>query len=163
MWPDDDTASLTRYYGAHVLGRDGRPTAGWQSMYLTLIPVPYPLRLSWDTTVRVSRIRCHRRVAASLARIFAAIRAAYTDVELEAHGLDLYGGCYEFRRIRGASRPSTHAWGAGIDLDPDGNPMGRVPADCAMPVEVVTIFAHEGWRWGGTFTRPDAMHFQATQ
>ena len=28
---------------------------------------------------------------------------------------------------------------------------------------VVDIFKAEGWKWGGDFTNPDAMHFEATK
>lgn len=35
--------------------------------------------------------------------------------------LDVYGGCFNNRPIRGGSRPSLHAWGIAIDMDPERN------------------------------------------
>jgi len=31
-----------------------------------------------------------------------------------------------------------------------------------MPFIVRDIFRDHGWKWGGLWTRPDAMHFEAT-
>jgi hypothetical protein len=30
-----------------------------------------------------------------------------------------------------------------------------------MPDAVVKLFAAEGWVWGGPWSKPDGMHFQA--
>ena len=37
--------------------------------------------------------------------------------------LDVYGGCFNNRPVRGAGRPSLHAWGIAVDLDPLRNAM----------------------------------------
>ncbi len=131
-----------------------------------LFTAPYPMVLAWDTTKRVKKVRCHKLVATSLERVLASILAHYGNAtEVKRARMDLYGGCFLYRRVSGTGRLSTHAWGAGIDLDPDRNTLGKPhnPAEGMMPLPVVQLFAAEGWRWGGEFvSRPDCMHFQAT-
>jgi hypothetical protein len=39
--------------------------------------------------------------------------------------MHLFAGCFSFRLIGGASRLSTHSWGAGIDIDSENNPRGK--------------------------------------
>jgi hypothetical protein len=116
--------------------------------------------------VRLKRIRCHQRIAASLEHVLSGILAHYgSATEVRRAGMDLFGGCYNFRRISGSGRLSTHAWGAGIDLDPARNSLGKPHSEPEgmMPLAVVALFEAEGWRWGGRFVnRPDCMHFQAT-
>ena len=120
--------------------------------------------LAWQTEQPLRVIRCHRFVAPSLARILAAIRRLYpADTALLAAGLHLYGGCYAHRLVRGSRTSlSLHAYGAAIDLDPAHNPMGCPASAAAMPPPVVALFEAEGWAWGGRFTRPDPMHFEAS-
>ena len=48
-----------------------------------------------------------------------------SDANLKEARIHLYEGCYNFRMIKDSVRLSTHAWGAGIDLDPENNPLGR--------------------------------------
>ena len=36
-------------------------------------------------------------------------------------GLDLFGGCFNHRKVRGGKRLSTHSWGIAIDWDPANN------------------------------------------
>ena len=120
--------------------------------------------LAWQPEQLLRVIRCHRLVAPSLARVFAAIcRLFPSEPTLRAAGLHLFGGCYAHRLIRGSRKTlSLHAYGAAIDLDPDHNPLGRPPTAAAMPSSVVALFEAEGWTWGGRFSRPDPMHFEAT-
>ena len=77
--------------------------------------------------------------------------------------MHLCGGAFNFRLKRGGNSLSIHSWGAAIDLDPERNALGRRYRAGAgmMPMAVVEIFAAEGWVWGGPWSRPDAMHFQA--
>lgn len=165
-FPADDQFALEAFYGKHTLNQDGLPTAKWESAHLVRFTSPYPMLLSFDLSRRVTKIRCHKLVAESLERVLVAILAHYGNpTEVHRARMDLFGGCFNFRRISGSGRLSTHAWGAGIDLDPDRNPLGKPHSetDGMMPFAVVKLFESEGWRWGGRFnSRPDCMHFQAT-
>ena len=165
-FPADEQFALEAFYGKHTLGQSGAPTAKWESTNLVMFTPPYPMVLAWDTTVKVKKIRCHKLVAPSLQRVLAGVLAHFGNAtEVKRARMDLFGGCYNFRRVSGSGRLSTHAWGAGIDLDPDRNQLGKPhsPAEGMMPLAVVKLFEAEGWRWGGRFVgRPDCMHFQAT-
>jgi hypothetical protein len=128
--------------------------------------LPYPMLLAWDLSAQVKKATCHKKVADSLSRILAGVLAHYGDLDaIKQARMHLFGGCYNYRRASGSARLSTHSWGAGIDLDPDRNPMGKAydESDGMMPSAVVQIFEAEGWKWGGRFqSRLDCMHFQAT-
>ena len=84
---------------------------------------------------------------------------------IERARLDLCGGVFNFRLQRGGSNLSIHSWGAAIDIDPERNRLGRrYSAGAGMiPRAAVDIFEAEGWEWGGRWSRPDAMHFQAAR
>jgi hypothetical protein len=165
-FPSDTQEGLESFYCRHQLKTNGLPTARWESNHLTTISTPYPLTLSWDLAVQIKRITCHKLVAPSLSRILSEILAHYGSVNaIKTARMHLFGGCYNYRRISGGGRLSTHAWGAGIDIDPDRNPLGVPHSESTgmMPLSVVEIFERHGWKWGGRFvSRPDCMHFQAT-
>lgn len=165
IFPKDTREELDAFYGKHVIGADGKPTAKWEQEHLQLFKVPYPLTLSFDKTVTVTKIRCHKLVGENLVHIFEQILEQFGNLEeVKRARVHLYGGCYNFRPIKDSVRLSTHSWGAGIDLDPERNGLGK-PHDLTkgmMRLEVVRIFEKEGWKWGGRFkSRPDCMHFQA--
>lgn len=144
-WPASDEEYIRAFYG--------RP--GEQC--LTDLPV-------WDLAIcymgtRVKTIRCHKRVADSLRRILVAIvHSPHQPI------LYQYAGCFNLRPMRGSSRLSTHAWGIAIDLDPaaNGNKV-HWPMQAKMPIQVMEIFAREGWLSAGAAWARDAMHFQATR
>jgi hypothetical protein len=166
QWPKDTPQALNAFYGKHVLKTDGQPTEAWLGEHLKLFPAPYPLALSWSPAEQAKKIRCHKLVGESLIRIFEQILAHYGSyTNVKGARMHLYAGCYNFRIIKDSTRLSTHAWGAGIDLDPEKNPLGKQYDENAgmMPEPVIEIFEAEGWKWGGRFIqRPDCMHFQAT-
>jgi hypothetical protein len=163
IWPRGTREELEAFYGKHELGPEGLPTQKWIEDHLVLISTPFPLRLSWDTDITVRRVRCHRKVATSLGRVFQTILNHYGSPKaIAAARADLFGGCYEFRRISGSHVLSLHAWGAAVDLDPQQNPRGRVWVDGTgmMPRPVISAFEAEGWAWGGRFkAKPVTMHF----
>src|SRR5918912_4269683 len=163
-WPKDNRADLDAFYGRHVLGANAQPTSAWLSGHLKNFTAPYPLTLSWDLSVQVKKIYCHKLVGDSLLGIFEQILAHYGSFEeVKRARMHLYGGCYNFRLIKNSNRLSTHAWGASIDLDPGKNPLGKKYDETQgmMPRAVIKIFEAEGWKWGGRFqSRPDCMHFQ---
>lgn len=164
--PADTQSELEAFYSKHVLGRDGRPTAAWQSEHLTRIATPYPMTLAFPPGTAVTRILCHKNVANSLTHVLENILEHFGSVEAVRRArMHLFGGCFNFRRITGGSRLSDHAWGVAIDIDPAKNAFGvkHDESKGMMPLAVVGIFEEEGWRWGGRFRKnPDCMHFQAT-
>lgn len=145
-WPKTDQASLTKFYGE----------PGDESQ-LTPLAVA-DLGILYDGRP-VKIIRCHKKVAASLRRILEAIAASPHKRILEK-----YAGCFNNRKMRGGSLPSLHARGAAVDLDPDDN--GNLvpwPTRATMPLEVMEIFAKEGWKSAGAAWLRDGMHQEATQ
>jgi hypothetical protein len=120
--------------------------------------VPFPLRLSWEPDVQVTRILAHKRVGDAIVDALFEI-AEYKGADyVHAEGLDYYGGTFANRKKRGIDEPSTHAWAIAIDLNPHRGPLGEQPA---MPQFIVDAFERRGFVWGGHFQRPDGMHFQA--
>ena len=166
MWPKQDHASLCAFYGNPDADGNGVPDRTWEDKNLMGIVPPYRMVLAWAPETAVKTIRVNRACAESLQRVLAAIWAHYkTQEAIEAARMHLYGGANQFRTMRGANRLSVHSWGAAIDLDPVKNPLGRPWRDGAgmMPLPVIQAFQKEGWVWGGSWSRPDAQHFQAAK
>lgn len=167
-FPRDTQADLDAFYSKHKLGSDGKPTAAWEREHLTRITPAYPLTLAFPPETQVTKVTCHKKVAESLTRVFEQILEHYGSVEeVKKARMHLFAGMYNFRKIRGANRLSTHSWAISIDIDSAKNPQGK-PHDESkgmMPIAVVKIFEAEGWKWGGRFggNRVDCMHFQATR
>ncbi len=85
-------------------------TAGDPASLVT-VPLPYPLRPSWSPDTELASITCHRFIAVPLTRIFQRTLEHYGMERIRELRLDVYGGCFNNRPIRGGSRPSLHAWG----------------------------------------------------
>lgn len=128
------------------------------------VPVPWLMVTAWDGQ-RVKSIRVNRRCADSLARIMAVIWSAAGKSQdvINGWGLNLYGGGYNFRTMRGGKSLSMHAYGCAVDFDPSRNQQGDDdPYLMDRPI-VVAAFENEGWTWGGRWRNADGMHFQAAQ
>lgn len=85
------------------------------------VSLPFHFRLAWDTDQHVNFVSCHSKVAAAFTSIWAEAAKTYGESKFRALGLDLYGGCYNYRPMRGGSSLSTHAWGIAWDVDPERN------------------------------------------
>lgn len=79
--------------------------------------------------------------------------------DLACH-IKTWDGCFNIRLIRGGSTWSLHSWGIAIDINAAWNGLGQKPQ---MPAEVVKCFTDAGFDWGGTWSRPDGMHFQLSK
>lgn len=161
-WPLE--RDVESFYGRIKLGNDGRPTASWEANNLTTATLPYHMRLSWDTSQTIRRFTCHKVVRPVLETIFEEIWNIYgkDGKAISEARMDLFGGCYNFRRMRGGAKLSMHSWGIAVDIDPDKNPLGKPynKSHGMMPEEVIAIFAKYGAEWGGRWSRPDCQHFQ---
>jgi hypothetical protein len=70
---------------------------------------------------KVNKITCHKLVAENFTNVFNDILKEYGYEKIVELGIDLYGGCFNFRKMRGGSDYSRHSWGIAIDLDPARN------------------------------------------
>jgi hypothetical protein len=150
-------SQMKAFYGPH----------GGASASAGRIAFPFPFRMAWDASQRLSTIACHAKLAAAFTSIFAQAAAHYGESEFRELGLDLCGGCYADRPMRGSSKWSVHSWGAAYDVDPARNQLawGRDKAtlDAAEYEPFWRIVEAHGARSLGRERNYDWMHFQFCQ
>ena len=132
---------------------------------LVTIAVPFPLRPSWALNTQVFKITCNKGVAESLVTVQRQILADYGQLGIEQLHLDIWGGCYAARTMRGSTKLSTHAWGIAWDTDPIRNALtwGRDRAELADQKydKFWAAWTAEGWTSLGKARNFDWMHTQA--
>ena len=132
--------------------------------YLVTLTLPYPMRLAWDTDETIIRIRCHKLVAVHFDAVFKEILETYGLTRIKELGIDLFGGCFNFRKMRNGNAWSKHSWGIAIDLDPARNKLNetRLTARFARPEyrPMIDIFYKHGFISLGIESNFDWMHFE---
>jgi len=132
--------------------------------YLTTIQLPYPMRLAWDKDTVVTKMRCHNLVAGKFIKVFSQILNHYGLEKIKELGIDLYGGCFNYRKMRGGSDWSRHSWGVAIDLDPERNQLKETKktARFARPEykPMIDIFYANGFVSLGVEKDYDWMHWE---
>lgn len=158
QWPQQKDCN--QFYG-NPRGRDpSRASSAWEIASLTTIVAPFRMTYAGRP---ITRIRIHKKCGDSLLRVFNAvwIAAGREQKLVDAWGVSIYGGAYNYRLMRGGDALSMHSFGCAIDLDPSRNGFGdRTPHFATVP-EVLKAFADEDWTWGGGWSKPDGMHWQA--
>ena len=134
------------------------------SGYVTQIDLPYAMRLAWDKDVVVKKLTCHKAIATALRAVFDEILKVYGLVKIQQLGIDLFGGCFNYRKMRGGSEFSIHSWALAIDLDPERNLLKETSrtARFARPEykQMIDIFYKHGFISLGREKNYDWMHFQ---
>jgi hypothetical protein len=122
------------------------------------------MRIAWDTKTKVTRMRCHKDVAKNFEAVFNDLLAHYGYEKLVELGIDLFGGCFNFRKMRGGSSYSKHSWGIAVDLDPARNTLKETSrtARFARPEykPMIDIFYKHGFISLGREKNYDWMHFE---
>jgi len=146
-----------------ITAKYGTPTMDGKA-YLETIPLPYPMRLAWDTKAVVNKMTCHKLISDKLIAAFSEILKVYGYPKIKELGIDLFGGCFNFRQMRGGSDYSRHSWGLAIDLDPERNQLKETSATArfARPEykEMIDIFYKHGFISLGREKNYDWMHFE---
>ncbi len=131
------------------------------------VPLPWTMKLAWNKQQTRSFLWAHEKVAASVARILARIDAAYGADQKKELGLDLFGGDYNPRLIRGGTRPSLHSWGIAYDFDPERNTLAMNASQARLAQRDAEPFWQaweaEGWYSLGREKNFDFMHVQAAK
>lgn len=128
------------------------------------LKLPYKMRLAWDTDIVIDKFQCHYKVHEHLIAIFEETKSKYSTADRRDIGLDLFGGCYNFRNMRGGNRLSLHSWGIAVDIDPARNQLkwGRDKARLAKK-DAKLFWEIVGRHCGvslGQAKNYDWMHFQ---
>lgn len=160
-WPKQ--RDVTAFYGPH-----GAPNFGpTPPPPLTSVEARWELKIAWDRNKKRRSFKVHEKVAASLGRVLDQIRSTYSDGEIEQLGLNLFGGDYNARPIRGGTSWSMHSWGIAIDFDPANNKLdwGRDRATLAHSdcIPFWEAWEAEGWVSFGRLRNFDWMHVQAAK
>ena len=142
--------------------------------------------LGFDGREALGQIVSHHDVADEVREIFEEIVAARFPIEkvvpVVAYGwsddasmADNNSSGFNFREIVGGGRPSRHALGLAIDINPRQNPYVKgalvlppgavynheVPGTIVEGDAVTRAFLSRGWSWGGHWKSPhDPQHFE---
>lgn len=124
-------------------GGNARITNGWDELHIEAVDLPI-----------VGRTEVHRRMAP----IFT---AALAEVELEGLGDEIRQFAVWSVRHKMHNRRrglSSHSWAISADINWARNPVGTIGT---LHPEIVAIFEHHGFQWGGRFRKVrDDMHLQ---
>jgi len=146
-----------------LIAKYGKPTQDGKS-YLVSIALPFPMRLAWDKNTKVTKMRCHKLIAQKLSNALLEILQVYGLPKIQELGIDLFGGCFNFRAMRGGSDYSRHSWAVAIDLDPERNQLKETSktARFARPEynQMIDIFYKHGFISLGREKNYDWMHFE---
>lgn len=148
---------------AQLIAKYGKPNKSGAG-YILNIDLPYPMFLNWQTKTYVKRIGCHKLIAERLKAVFTDILNHYGIEEIKRLQLDDFGGCFNYRAMRGGTSLSRHSWGVAIDLDPDRNLLKETKktARFARPEykAMIDIFYKHGFLNYGVEFDYDWMHFE---
>ncbi|HEU4355941.1 MAG TPA: M15 family metallopeptidase [Actinomycetota bacterium] len=116
---------------------------------------------AWEAThIATEHVPILGRVTCNVA-MFPQIRGAIRElIDLGLRDtIDSFSGCYarRFANRDPEQGISHHTWGVAIDINVGSNPYGRPPD---QDPRMVALFERWGFIWGGTFIRPDGMHFE---
>lgn len=155
--------SVIKLSEAQIIALFGKADA--KGTNIVSMPLPYPMRLAWDTHTSVTKISCHKKLVPVLTKIFKELLAYYGIEKIKSLGIDLYGGCFNYRLMRGSTKTlSVHSWGAAIDLDPARNQLKETSATARFARKeykpMLDIFEANGFYSLGRYQNRDFMHFQ---
>ena len=155
LWPRQ--SECDKFYGNPRAPGGAHVGASWYKTNIVYAEVPAALRPMRMGGVDVTLIPIHRKCYGSLLRVL-------NNPAIEADpGARLFSGSFCFRLMRGGDRLSMHAYGCAVDFDAAHNPFHSTEHRFQADSPLVKAFKDENWIWGGDWTHPDAMHFQAAR
>jgi hypothetical protein len=158
-----DKQHLLDTYGNPDANNDGILDLEWTKANLQVFDLPFPMRLSWDTSTVIKRFQAHRLAGRYIFGALQAIVGVKNLAYLRENKLDYWGGCFNFRPMRNGRALSMHAWGIAVDINPQIGRYGSHPDADVYPQFIVKAFKDEGFIWGGDWDYPDAMHMELAQ
>jgi hypothetical protein len=112
--------------------------------------------LSWQPSKLVRTAYVHKKIVPALCDALMEIREYEGRGYLHLLKYDHFGGCYNYRVIRGGQKLSTHSWAISWDQNPH---LGPYKGTNNQPQFIIDAFINRGFvsfPW-------DGMHFQAVK
>lgn len=148
---------------AKFYGDPGRGEAYMRSR-LTTIQLPFEMRIDYNLSQRTSKMTVHEKCAPSLYDAMCEVRDEYGMAEMRHLGIDRYAGGFNYRKMRGGSSWSMHAYGCAVDFfaRPNGLRMKCPQALFCDPkyCRFLDIMEAHNWLPAIRLWGADAMHFQ---
>ncbi len=133
--------------------------------YLTPIQLPFPMEISWKKGVYINSFLCNYLIKEKLTTVLESILKEYGPSKIVELGINIYGGCFNYRKIGNTDKWSMHAWGLAIDLDPERNSYNQTSATAQFAKKeygkMIDIFYDNGFISLGKEMDYDEMHFEA--
>jgi hypothetical protein len=134
---------------------------------LTIVQFPYPMRIAWDLSKTVLKSLCHKLVKDNFTLVMNDLLSHYGIDELRRLEIDIFGGLYNFRKMRGGNKWSRHSWAIAWDLNPVKNGLKTKWAACQFSKPeykpLIDIHYSHGFFSYGKERDFDAMHFEINQ
>ena len=156
VWARSNERDLVKMYGERDTNQ-------------TMLYVPYPMVLAWQTKTKIERFSIHEKCHDSALRALKRVRDAYSPEDIVKHGFNKFAGCLNVRKAKGGDFWSRHSWGIAIDIDSARNRYSASKSEAYLSRtkacdEFIRIWRdEENWRWGMDMWGKDAMHFEATK
>ena len=126
-------------------------TPSEDSKWMVMWDVPKELEIG----VIPKKIFCNKDMVGPLTNAFTNLIKTGFVKELKT-----WDGCFNIRKKRGGSTMSLHSWAIAVDVNAFNNCFGCKPT---LSSNFVKCFTDAGFEWGGTWSKPDGMHFQLTK
>jgi hypothetical protein len=159
-FPHEDSVSLDKFYG-NPRGRNGRVSSTWYKNHIVNWKPPYPIFYS-DGHQPMRMLLVHKLCVPAFDGAFTEVLNHFGPDAIKEKHLDICGGTYNYRNMRGGSRLSVHAYGIAIDMDPENNPFPHRWTEDGIDLDFVKIMEKHGFWWRGHHGDIDPMHFQCT-
>ena len=160
------TASVDIPHQREVAKFYGDPNRGeaYMRSRLTTIQLPFNMRIDYNLNQRTSKITVHEKCAPSLYDAMCEVHGEYGMTEMKRLGIDRYAGGFNYRKMRGGSSWSMHAYGCAVDFfaRPNGLRMKCPQALFCGPEyrRFLDIMEAHNWLPAIRLWGADAMHFQ---
>jgi hypothetical protein len=148
--------------------RAGTSVFGAPGKNLATVTCPYVMYGDYARKIKVTSFQAHKKVAPSIERILQRTLEHYGWKKIRELNLDIFSGCYNYRKTKGSGSLSLHSWGIAVDIDGGNNALNRQDyegAAFAKPVydPFLDFWEDEGWVSLGRARNYDWMHFQAAR
>ncbi|NDB69517.1 MAG: M15 family peptidase [Methylocystaceae bacterium] len=145
------------------LAKFGNPYApGWGNTHVTHVNCPWQLHMG---PLHIPYIKVNKIAADSLGRVLNHVWdwSGKDPEKIASIHADQFSGDWVIRQMRGLKSISMHSYALAIDFDAPHNQLGSRKHFFQESNPLIKAFLDEGWIWGGSWSRPDAMHVQAAR